>query len=59
MPTAPIKGGKADRKPRDNDRHDNDRHSGKAARIGNAAPGPAPHRGRNGGNGPPHEDERG
>jgi hypothetical protein len=33
MPTAPIKGGKADRKPcdngrRDNDRRDNDRHSG-------------------------------
>jgi hypothetical protein len=33
--------------------------TGTAARIGNAAPGPAPHRGRNGGNGPPQEDERG
>ena len=56
MPTAPIKGGKADRKPCDNDRRDNDRHSG-TDRQCRAGAGAAPW--RNGGDGPPHEDERG
>ncbi len=52
MPTAPIKGGRADRKPRDNG-------TGRAARIGHAAPGPraAPWAQRR--QWPADEDERG